>query len=172
MFSSTRLALALAAIGLAAPAAANDGAPPVLANAALDALTASTFVPAASPGVGFTGGSALAVDASGPVQHVASRRGLSRLMAPDRAGEGLGPERGPLASAAPSAASVPGDAASASRSAVGASLSRTVTARSPDSVGTASAAASRSGLSSISVAAQSAPGFSSSLSRSASVSSR
>lgn len=171
MFSPTRLALAVAAIGLAGPVAANDGAPPVLANPDLDALTASAVVPGAGTGPGVAGGPLLVVDGSGPAQGIRSARGSGRWSlgrSDTAAGSGSGQFRG----AAPSTANAAGDVASAARSVLGGSIGRTVTARSGDSAATASAAAAGPGLSSVGLSAHAGPGFSASASRSASSFSR
>lgn len=171
MFSPTRLALAVAALGLAGPAAANDGAPPVLANPDLDALTASAVVPGAGAGPGVAGGPVLVVDGSDPAQDIRFARGSGRWSL-GRSDKAAGSDRGTFTGAAPSSASPASDAASAARSVLGGSIGRTVTARSPGSAATASAAASGPGLSSVGLSAQAGPGFSASASRSASSFSR
>lgn len=187
-----RLLLALAVTGLASAAAADGGAPPVLANAALDALTANTVLPSEAYPAAAGGGAA---DASGwaedghrrPAEWLTRRSGLPRdgigdgrgpsaeaPASPSAAGE-VGPGGGGVASAyaSPSGAGAEGgSSASAAGSVIGGSISRSVVANSPGSAATASATASGPGLSAVSAAAQSGPGFSSSISRSTAVTSR
>lgn len=170
MMSSTRLALAVAAIGLASPlaASASDGAPPVLANPDLDALTASSVATAAMPGGAGARGLLLATGESGFAHEPGAKAGWARPTM-DRSSETAS---GQLAGTAPSEATAAGDAVSATGRTLGGSIGRTVTARSAGSTATASAAASSPGMSSMGAFAQAAPGFSASASRSASSFSR
>ena len=173
MTSFTRLALAVAAIGLAGPLAANanDGAPPVLANPDLDALTASAVATAAVPGGAGASGLLLATGEPRMAHEPGARAGSARS-ALDRSGGPAGAGSGQLSGAAPSEATAAGDAVSATGRTLGGSIGRTVTARSAGSTATASAAASSPGMSSMGAFAQAAPGFSASASRSASSFSR
>ncbi|MCU0894767.1 MAG: hypothetical protein MUD06_10675 [Rhodospirillales bacterium] len=169
MMRFSRIALAVAAIGLAGPLAANDGGPPVLANPDLDALTANAVATAAWPGGKTAGGSLLATGESG--LEARARAGSARWTF-DRGGERAAAGTGKLGGTPPAAAPAAGDGASATARTIGGSIGRTVTARSTGSAATASAAASSPGLSSIGAFAQAAPGFSASASRSASSFSR
>lgn len=169
MMRISRLALAVAAIGLAGPLAANDGAPPVLANPDLDALTANAVAIAAWPGGDFAGGSLLA---TGESRFDARARPGSARWTFNRSGDRAGADGGQFAGTPPAAAAPSGDGVSATARSMGGSIGRTVTARSAGSAATASAAAASPGLSSIGAFAQSAPGFSASASRSASSFSR
>lgn len=176
MNSSMRLALALAAAGLAAPAAANDGAPPVLANTELDVLTASTVLAAGGLAGGAPAGTVLAADATGFVEN-ATPRFSAWLWTPTRLAEGgLGGNAlaagSLLPAGSPATAAGAGETASAAASVTGASVSRSVGTRSPDTTAAASASAAGPGLSSVSVTAHSAPGFSGAFSRSTSLSAR
>jgi hypothetical protein len=172
MMRFSRIALAAAAIGLSGPLAANDGAPPVLANPDLDALTANAIATAAWPGGDIAGGSLLA---AGESRLEARARPGSARWTFDRSGERASAGTGRLGGTPPAAAPgapAAGDSVSATARTMGGSIGRTVTARSAGSTATASAAASSPGLSSIGAFAQSAPGFSASASRSASSFSR
>jgi hypothetical protein len=173
MIRSTRLLLTMVAVGLAAPAVANDGAPPVLTNNVLDVLTASTGVPSGKLGGSVFAAPLLAADAPALAQDGA-RDLFSWLGAPNGLGsEGTGMENGLPAGAPPSAAGeAASDVSAAAGSLMGGSISRSAGAHTPDSAAAASATASGSGLSAVGVAAQSAPGFSSSISRSAAFSAR
>lgn len=171
MISSTRLALAVAAIGLAGPVAANERAPAVLANPDLDALTASAVAPGAGAGAGVSGGPVLFVEGRESAQDVRSGRGSGRwTLSRSAAGAAGGGDQLPTAPSA--AASGAGDTASATGRSFGGSIGRSITAQSSGSAATASAAASSPGLASIGVSSRAGPGFAASASRSASSFSR
>lgn len=182
MISSMRLALALAAAGLAAPAAANDGAPPVLANTELDVLTASTVLTAGGLAGAAPADTALAADATGFVENATARFSAwlwtptrlaeARLAQDGLGGNGLTTGSLTLPAGSPATAAGAGATASAAASVTGASVSRSVGTRSPDTTAAASASAAGPGLSSVSVTAHSAPGFSGAFSRSTSLSAR
>ena len=172
MIRTTRLILAVAAVGLAAPAVANDGAPPVLTNTVLDALTASAVGPSGGTGGAVPAGPVFAADAPAPARDSARDR-TSWLGASPHGGEGVGTEQGLPAGAPPSTAGgAASDGSAATGSILGGNISRSASSRSPDAAASASASASGPGLSTVSVAARSGPGFSSSTSRSASFSAR
>jgi hypothetical protein len=170
MTSFTRLALAVAAIGLAGPLAANanDGAPPVLANPDLDALTASSVIPSVRAGAGAAGGAGLKIDALGLAQDVTPNRDKASWRALKPAAAKLSSVDGARTSG-PAAAT---DAASAAGSILGGGVGRSVSTASPGSAGTASAAASSPGFSAVGVLSRSVPGLSTSTSRSMSSFSR
>lgn len=180
MISSMRLVLALAAAGLAAPAVANDGAPPVLANTELDVLTARTVLAAEGRAGGAPAGTALGADAAGFPENATarfsawlwtpSRLADARLAQEGLAGNGLAAGSLTLPAGSPATAAGAGETASAAASVTGGSVSRSV--GSLDTTAAASASAAGPGLSSVSVTAHSAPGFSGAFSRSTSLSAR
>lgn len=129
MISSTRLVLALAAMGLAAPAVGDDGAMAVLASNQLDALTASAMPPAARSGGAASAVSGLSFDASDHARDVAPKL-VSGLVTPQAraAGQGSGSSQNGSAGAPSSAAGGPGEMSAAAGSVLGGSFGRSVSA--------------------------------------------